>query len=114
MSSYSEFKTDVKAVTGGIIFFLIIGALIQLSVVLVMIGFALLIIPIARLLGTSDAKIAAIKAGIFYGVSIGIILSFFIVAFSTLFNAPAFQTINTTPKQEELKYEKMLENYKLK
>jgi large-conductance mechanosensitive channel len=117
MSSYSEFKSDTKSLAGGVIVFIIIGALIQLSVALIILGLCLLIIPIARLIlgkGNED-KIQAIKAGVFYGVAIGVIVSFFIVAFSILFNAPAFQSIHISPEQEainEKSFEKMrIEEY---
>ena len=111
MSSYSEFKSDAKSLAGGIIVFAIIGALIQLSVALIILGLCLLIIPITRLLGdNSEGEIQAIKAGVFYGVAIGVVVSFFIVAFSTLFNAPAFQSTHISPEQKianEKSFEKM-------
>ena len=100
MSSYSEFKTDVKAVAGGLVVFLVVGALIQLYVVLLILGFTLLIIPFARLLGASNSKISAIKTGIVYGVGFGVIISFFVLVFSTLYNAPAFQEQKPLTEQE--------------
>jgi large-conductance mechanosensitive channel len=112
MSSYSEFRSDAKSLAGGIIVFAIIGALIQLSVALIILGLCLLIIPIARLIlgDNSEGEIQAIKAGVFYGVAIGVVVSFFIVAFSTLFNAPAFQSTHISPEQKianEKSFEKM-------
>jgi hypothetical protein len=100
MSSYSEFKSDVKGLTIGIIFVLILGALIQLSVVLIILGLSLLIIPIARLLGVSSDKIQALKTGIVLGVGMGVILSFLILAFSTIYNAPAFQEQKPLTEQQ--------------
>jgi hypothetical protein len=102
MSSYSEFKSDVKNIAGGVVVAIILGALIQLTAVLIMLGVALLIIPIARLLGVSADKISAIKSGIVYGVGFGIVISFFIYMMSIIFSSPAFQTNEPiTPQQEQ-------------
>ena len=102
MSSYSEFKSDVKNIAGGVVVAIILGALIQLTAVLIMLGVALLIIPIARLLGVSADKISAIKSGIVYGVGFGIVISFFIYLMSIICSSPAFQTNEPiTPQQEQ-------------
>jgi hypothetical protein len=78
MSSYSEFKNDVKGAAGGIVLALVLTLVFQVSFIIVSVVAILLGIGIYRLLGGKSKQTEnEIKAGII--VLLGLIV---IVAFS--------------------------------
>ena len=77
MSSYSEFKSDVKGAAGGIALVIVLTLIFQVSFIIASASLILLSIGIYRLLGGKNKKVEGeIKAGIIVLLGLVVMIMF--------------------------------------